>query len=183
MEYPLTQLLGDWRNGNQQALNELIDVISPQLREIAARHMRKEAVGHTLQATALVNEAYLRLYDAEVDWQDRAHFLSIASVTMRRILVDYARSKKRDKRSAEALQITFDESMVVASQEPWDMLDLDTALSEFAEFEESGAKILEMRIFSGMKMQEIAEVLGVSLATAERNLKSARAWLHRRLSA
>ncbi|MFT5084534.1 MAG: RNA polymerase sigma factor (TIGR02999 family) [Lentisphaeria bacterium] len=183
MENQLTQLLGEWRNGNQQALNELITNLSPELREMAARHMRKEAMGHTLQATAIVNEAYLRLYDADVDWQNRAHFLSIVSVTMRRILVDHARAKKRDKRGADALQITFDESMLVANQDQCNMLDLDAALSEFSEFEEIGAKILEMRIFSGMKMQEIAEVLCVSVATAERNLKSARAWLHKRLSA
>jgi len=182
MEPQLTQLLGEWRKGNQQALNELINTLSPKLREMAARHMRKEAMGHTLQATAVVNEAYLRLHDTDVDWQDRAHFLSVACITMRRILVDYARAKKRDKRGADALQVTFDESMMLASQDQCDMLDLDAALSEFAEFEEVGAKILEMRIFSGMKMQEIAEVLDVSLATAERNLKSARAWLHRRLS-
>ena len=182
MENQLTQLLGEWRNGNQQALNELIHYLSPHLKEMANRHMQKEAMGHTLQATAVVNEAYLRLHDTHIDWQNRAYFLSIACVTMRRVLVDHARAKKRGKRGVDSLHVALEESMIVSNQDQCDVLALDAALLEFAELDEVGAKILEMRIFSGMKMQEIADVLGISIATTECNLKSARAWLHKRLS-
>ena len=182
MDVKLTQLLVNWRNGNQEALDDLIEILSPTLKQMAVNQMFKEGVGHTLQPTALVNEAYIRIYDANVRWQDRSHFLSVVSITMRRILVDHARAKKRDKRNADGLQVTFVESMIHETPCQYDILDLDCALTEFSEFEEVGAKILEMKFFSGMKMQDIADVLEVSLATAERNLKSSRAWLPRRLT-
>ena len=183
MNNDITQLLTDWRSGNRQALNQLIESLYPQLKKMASGFMRKEAMGHTLQTTVVVNEAYARLYDADVDWQDRAHFLSVASITMRRILVDHARSKKRDKRGGDALNVTFDEGILQGlHQDNADVLALDDALNQLTEFDEEGARILEMRIFSGMSMNEVAEVLGVSLATAERRLKAVRAWLYSQLS-
>ena len=177
----VTQLLHDWRSGKPKALNELIPLVQDTLRQLAGRYMRGEHAGHTLQATALVNEAFLRLVDAKVTWQNRAHFIAIAARNMRHILVDHAKAKHREKRGGDAVRITLQETKLGASDEP-DILDLEEAMTLLAKVDERKAHIIELSFYGGLTYDEIAEVMAISPATVDRELRFAKAWLYRALS-
>lgn len=182
-ENPITQLLVDWRAGRQQALDEALPLIFDGLHRIAQRYMRQENPGHTLQPTAIVNEAYLKLVDAEVDWQNRAHFFAVAARMMRRILVDHAKQKHRDKRGGAATRLSLDDLPASQPDRDVDILALDLALQQLARLDERKCKIVELHFFGGLNYQETAEVLKISAATVDRDLRFAKAWLHRALSA
>ena len=179
---PITQLLVDWRGGRQAALDELIPLVHDELRRIARGYMRREAEGHTLQPTAVVNEAYLRLVDAEVPWNDRIHFYAVAARLMRRILVDHAKAKHRDKRGGAAQLLTLEEERAGAPARDLDVLELDLALEGLAGFDERKSRIVELHYFGGLNYDETAEALGISAATVHRELRLAKAWLHREMA-
>ena len=178
----ITQLLMDWRAGQPDALAALMPQVHNTLHQLAAKYMRGENPGHTLQATALVNEAYLRLVDADVSWQNRAHFLAVAARTMRHILVDHAKSKHRDKRGGGAVQVTLNDAQLVGDSPAPDVLDLEAALGRLAEFDARKAQVVELSFYGGMSYEEIGEALGISPATVDRELRFAKAWMHRELS-
>ena len=180
----LTQMLKQWSDGNQSVLNELMPLVYDELRRQASRYLRRERAGHTLQTTALIHEAYLKLIDQKtVAWQNRSHFFAIAAQAMRRILVDYARERKREKRGGAAENLPIDEAFQIAAKEKGvDLIALDEALTRLAEFDERQARIVELRFFSGLDNDETAQVLGVSNATVRRDWNMAKAWLHRQLS-
>jgi RNA polymerase sigma-70 factor, ECF subfamily len=175
----VTELLHAWRGGDRAALDRLIPLVHDELHRLASGHMRGERPDHTLQTTALVDEAYLRLVDAEVDWQDRAHFLAVAATVMRRVLVDHARGRARGKRAG--VKITLEEAALVSPSSSDDMLALDDALSRLAKNDERTAKAVELHYFGGLTYREIGEVLDVSEATVDRDLRLARAWLYNEL--
>lgn len=177
----VTQLLLDWRAGQKNALNELIPAVQDSLRQLAGKYMRGEKAGHTLQATALVNEAFIKLIDVDITWQNRAHFMAIAANTMRRILVDHARAKLREKRGGDLLQITLHETKVGGNNEP-DLLDLEDALEQLHKMDPRKAKVIELSFYGGLTYDEIGEVLDISAATVDRELRFAKAWLYRELS-
>jgi RNA polymerase sigma factor (TIGR02999 family) len=178
----ITRLLVDWRGGDQAALEQLIPLVHDELRRLARRHMAHERVGHTLQATALVNEAFVRLIDVrQVKWQDRAHFFAMSSRLMRRILVDFARSKGYQKRGGGAQKVSFDEALVVTNEPGHDLVGLDDALNALAVFDARKAQVVEMRFFGGLSVEETAEALNVSVDTVMRDWKLAKAWLLREL--
>lgn len=177
----VTQLLQDWRGGSQQALDQLTPLVYEALRQLAERYMYGERSGHTLQATAVVHEAYLRLVDMEIDWQDRTHFFAIAARLMRRILVDHARTQRRAKRGGGATKLTLDEALVVAPESSSDLVDLDEALTQLAGFDERKAQVVELHFFGGLTYDETAAVLGISPATVDRELRLAKAWLYKEL--
>ena len=178
----ITRLLIDWRGGDQAALEQLIPLVHEELRRLARRHMAHERVGHTLQATALVNEAFVRLIDVQqVKWQDRAHFFAMSSRLMRRILVDFARSKGYQKRGGGAQKVSFDEALFVAREPGQDLVALDDALTALAAFDARKAQVVEMRFFGGLSVEETAEALNVSVDTVMRDWKLAKAWLLREL--
>jgi len=177
----ITRLLLDWRAGDQRALAELLPLVEHRLHQIAARQMRGERPGHTLQATVLVNDAYLKLVDASVSWQSRAHFLAVAARIMRNILVDHAKARRRDKRGGGDVRVTlYEADIAVAGQEP-DILDLEKALARLGAFDERKVKVIEMNFYGGMTYDEIGEALGISPATVDRELRMAKAWLYREL--
>jgi RNA polymerase sigma factor (TIGR02999 family) len=179
---PITRLLVDWRGGDQAALEQLIPLVHDELRRLARRHMAHERVGHTLQATALVNEAFVRLIDVrQVKWQDRAHFFAMSSRLMRRVLVDFARSKGYQKRGGGAQKVSFDEALVVTNEPGQDLVGLDDALNALAAFDARKAQVVEMRFFGGLSVEETAEALKVSVDTVMRDWKLAKAWLLREL--
>ena len=181
--HQVTRLLVDWRNGDQGALEQLIPLVHEELRRVARRHMAHERAGHTLQATALVNEAYVRLIDVrQVNWQDRAHFFAMSSRLMRRILVDFARSKGYQKRGGGAQKVSLDEALIVSQEPGADLVALDDALSALAVFDARKAQVVEMRFFGGLSVEETAEALKVSVDTVMRDWKLAKAWLLRELS-
>jgi RNA polymerase sigma factor (TIGR02999 family) len=181
--HQVTRLLVDWRNGDQGALEQLIPLVHDELRRVARRHMAHERVGHTLQATALVNEAYVRLIDIrQVNWQDRAHFFAMSSRLMRRILVDFARSKGYQKRGGGAQKVSLDEALIVSSEPGADLVALDDALDALAAFDARKAQVVEMRFFGGLSVEETAEALKVSVDTVMRDWKLAKAWLLRELA-
>lgn len=177
----VTQLLLDWRAGEKQALNKLLPMVQDNLRQLAAKYMRGENAGHTLQPTALVNEAFLKLIDAKLTWQNRAHFMAIAANTMRRILVDHARAKHREKRGGDAIQVTLHETRIGGQNEP-DILDLEDVLEKLTQFDERKAKVIELSFYGGLTYDEIAEVMEISAATVDRELRFAKAWLYRELN-
>jgi len=171
-----------WREGDESALDRLVPIVHSELRRIARRCMAGERAGHSLQATALVNEAYLRLIDVQhVNWQNRAHFLAMSARFMRRILVDYARSKRYQKRGGGAVNVTFDESLPVAAEPGMDLVALDDALKALAMVDERKSRVVELRFFGGLSVEETATVLGVSPETIMRDWKLAKAWLMREL--
>ena len=180
---PVTQLLVEWQNGSQKALDRLIPLVYEELRTIAGRYLSRESVGHTLQSTALVHEAYFRLVgQRRVQWQNRAHFFGIAAQMMRRILVDHARHQHRDKRGGPAQKLSLDEAIAVAEPEvDVDLLALDEALTALARIDPRGARIIELRFFSSLTIEETAEVLDVSTGTVKRDWIAARAWLSREM--
>ena len=180
----VTRLLEDWGKGNREALDELLPLVHAELRKVASRHLAKERPGHTLQPTALVNEAYLRLIgQRDIKWQNRAHFIGVAAQLMRFILVDHHRKKRNAKRGGAAVRITFNEELDVADERGGgDFLALDTALAKLAEQDERKAKIAELKYFGGLNTEETAEALSISTATVVREWRLARAWLQRELT-
>ena len=178
----MTELLLKWREGDEAALDRLVPIVHDELRRIARRCMAGERAGHSLQATALVNEAYLRLIDVKhVNWQNRAHFLAMSARLMRRILVDYARSKGYQKRGGGAVKVTFDEGLPVAAEPAMDLVALDDALKTLAAVDERKSRVIELRFFGGLSVEETANVLAVSPETVMRDWKLAKAWLMREL--
>jgi RNA polymerase sigma factor (TIGR02999 family) len=181
----VTELLSQVRGGKREALDVLLPVVYGELRKIAARYMRAEWEGHTLQPTALVHEAYLRLVDQrDVEWQSRAHFFGVAAQLMRRLLVDHARGRNRRKRGGGLLVVPLDGNDVAgpAPDEGIDMVGLDAALDRLSELSPQQGRIVELRYFGGLSIEETAEVLGVSTMTVKRGWAMARAWLRRELS-
>lgn len=178
----VTRLLLDWRGGNAEALNDLLPLVYDELRRLAARHMVGEAEGHTLQPTALVHEAYVRLVDAEVQWQDRAHFFAAASRVMRRMLVDHARSRGRQKRGGGRARVTLHAADAVSPAPDLDLLALDEALEALNAHDPRKARAIELRYFGGLNLEEIAEVTEVSIATVHRDIRMATAWLMAQLA-
>ena len=178
--HEVTQLLLAWSNGDQAAMDQLIPLVYEELRRLAKRQMGGERPGHTLQTTALVNEAYLRLIDSsQVHWQNRAHFFAISAQLMRRILVDFARARHNLKRGGKAPQVSLVEALEVAQEQGADLVALDDALQTLATLDPRQSQVVEMRFFGGLSIEETAEVLGVSHATVERDWKMARAWLRK----
>lgn len=180
----ITEILQAWNDGRREALDEIVPLVYDELRRQARRYLRRERGNHTLQTTALVNEAYLKLIDQRnVAWQNRAHFFGIAASLMRRILVDYARTKHRHKRGGAAENLPLDEAILIKAEgNDLDLLALDEALNRLAAIDAQQARIVELRYFSGLSIEETAEVLAISIATVKRNWNMARAWLHRELT-
>lgn len=178
---PITSLLREWQDGDPSALERITPRLHAELRRLAAGHMRRESAGHTLQSTALVNEAYLRLVDVDLDFASRAHFLAIASRVMRRVLVDHARRKQRVKRGGNERALTFDEAIHVVDAEDPRIVDLDEALNNLESFDARMARGIEMIFFGGLTTTEAAEALGISRVTLNEDLKLAKAWLQREL--
>ena len=178
----VTGLLLAWGTGDEEALEQLVPLVHGELRRIARRCMAGERKGHSLQATALVNEAYLRLVDVQhMNWQNRAHFLAMSARLMRRILVDYARSKGYQKRGGGAVRVTFDEGLPVVGGRDQDLVAVDDALEALAKIDERKSRVVELRFFGGLSVEETATVLKVSPETVMRDWKLAKAWLLRAL--
>lgn len=179
----VTQLLVDYSNGKREALDVLTPLVYGELRNLAARYLRRERSGHTLQSTALVHEAYLRLIDQnQVRWQNRAHFFGVAAQMIRRILVDHARTRHAQKRGGNARKLSLDEAVGLPEQRDLDIVALDDALKLLAELDPRQSKVIELRFFGGLSIEETAEALGISPATVKREWVTARAWLLRQLS-
>ena len=184
LKQEFTQLLVAWSEGDRSALDQLMPVVYDELRRLAKFYMSGEREGHLLQTTALVNEAYLRLTDSSrVKWQNRAHFLAVSAQMMRRILVDFARSRNFQKRGGGAQQVSLAEAMSISLEKDKDLVGLDEALNELALVDERKSKVVEMRFFGGLSVEETAEVLKVSVDTVMRDWKFAKVWLLRELSA
>ena len=180
----ITQLLLAWRNGEPQALEQLMPLVLQELKKIARNFMRGQRIGHTLQTTALVNEAYVRLVDSSrVNWQDRSHFFAISAQLMRRVLVDIARRKNSLKRGGERVQVSLADDVKAAPQKETDVVALDEALERLAQLNPRHSQIVELRYFGGLTEEEIAETLGVSVRTVRRDWNLARTWLYRELKA
>ena len=178
----VTQLLVAWGKGDQHAFDALMPEVRKELHRLAAHYMAEEPPGHELQPTALINEAYLRLVDwKNIQWADRAHFFGMAANMMRRVLVDYARSRYRLKRGGEAIQVSFTEAANVPVPQSADVLALDKSLRELEKIDPRKSQIVEMRFFGGLSQEETAEALNVSVATVRRDWSLARAWLAREL--
>lgn len=180
----VTQLLREWSGGRQEARDELLGLVYEPLRAIASRHLHREREGHTLQPTALVNELYLKLVgQRSVAWNDRAHFFAVAAQVMRRILVDHARRKKSDKRGGDMIPVTIGAALDLAATESFDVVALDVALENLEKIFPQQARVVELRFYAGLTIDETAHVLEVSPATISREWTMARAWLRRELSA
>ena len=177
----VTQLLRQWSNGNKQALDELMPFVYDQLRRLAGNCLRSERPDHTLRATALVNEAYLRLVDADVAWQDRVHFFAVSARMLRRILVDHAKSNNRQKRGGEFQKIPLDEAVLVGPQGDKSIVELDEALKRLAAQDQRKSELIELLFFGGLTYDEAAAALKISPATVHRELTLAKAWLYREL--
>jgi len=177
----VTRLLRQWNEGNKAALDELMPVVYDQLHRLAAKSLRSERPDHTLRATALVNEAYLRLVNADVQWQDRVHFFAIAARMLRRILVDHAKADQREKRGGGAEKVEFDEAVMIGPQTTAGIIELDLALRRLADHDQRKSEIIELLCFGGLTYDETAEALKISPATVHRELKMAKAFLHREL--
>jgi RNA polymerase sigma factor (TIGR02999 family) len=168
---------------DKEALDKMMPAIYEELRRQAARYLRREQPGHTLQTTALIHEAYVRLVDQRnVQWQNRAHFFGIAAQMMRRILVDHARTKKRAKRGGSNIKVSLDDATVAVKGQNLDVVAIDEALSRLSKIDEQQSRVVELRFFSGLTVEETAEVMGISPATVKRDWSMAKAWLHRELS-
>jgi RNA polymerase sigma factor (TIGR02999 family) len=178
--HEVTELLLAWGQGDDSALNRLMPIVYDELRRVAHRYMGREREAHVLQTTALVNEAYLRLIDSSrVQWRNRAHFFAISSQLMRRVLVDLARARDRDKRGGGRIQVTLDEELVGADHRSADLIALDDALTDLSAADERAGRVVEMRFFGGLGNDEVAEALGISPETVKRDWRWARAWLLR----
>ena len=179
----VTQLLGDWSGGDEGALEKLIPLVQPELHRLAHYYMSRERAGHTLQTTALLNEAYLQLTDkTQLPWQNRTHFMAVAAQLMRRIMVDHARARHALKRGAGAIRVTLDEAALVTEERAEELLALDEALEKLAEFDRRRCEIVEMRYFGGLTVEEIADVLKVHPNTVMRDWRAAKAWLYAELT-
>jgi RNA polymerase sigma factor (TIGR02999 family) len=179
----MTERLVGYGRGDKEALDKLMPAVYDELRRQAARYLRRERAGHTLQTTALIHEAYVRLVDQRnVQWQNRAHFFGIAAQMMRRILVDHARTKKRAKRGGSDVKISLADATILVKEQDLDVVALDEALTRLAEIDEQQSRVVELRFFSGLTVEETAEVMGISPATVKRDWSMAKAWLHRELS-
>lgn len=173
----VTELLVAWSNGDQSAIDKLVPIIYAELHRLARRYMQSAGPGHTLQTTALVNEAYLRLVNQQqVTWQNRAHFFAVSATSMRHILVDMARGRGRERRGGNAFHLPLDETLL-SSNRATELVALDDALTALAEFDDRKRRIVELRFFGGLTLEETAELLRISHATVEREWKRARAWL------
>jgi RNA polymerase sigma factor (TIGR02999 family) len=179
----VTQLLGDLRNGRPAAASQLIPLVYDELHRLARVQMRHERPDHTLQATALVHEAYLRLvHDAEKSWQNRAHFIGVAAQVMRRILIDHARARRAAKREGVLQQVPLEECSLMTDAQSEQLVAINEALDRLAQFDPRQSRVVELRFFGGLTVDETAEALGVSVKTVTREWRLARAWLHREVS-
>jgi RNA polymerase sigma factor (TIGR02999 family) len=178
----ITRLLNKWADGDEGAGDALTPLVYDELRRLAARIFRSERSGHTLQPTALVHEAYARLVDVEVSWQDRAHFYSLAARMMRRLLVNHANARNAQKRGAGAVRVTLNESRTPGPDADADLLELDEALTALAEIDARKAELIQLQYFGGLSFREMEEVTGLSSSTLDRDLRLARAWLKDQLS-
>jgi RNA polymerase sigma factor (TIGR02999 family) len=176
-------MLLDWRSGNKEALSQLMPLVYDELRRLAAYHMRRERAQHTLQPTALVNEAYLRLVGMKISWQGRAHFFAVAARLMRRLLVDHARANRCDKRGQAEPKVSLDSVNSTSLKARLDLIALDEALTQLATFDQRKSEIIELCFFGGLNNDEVAEALGISRATLQRDLRLAKAWLKHELRA
>ena len=183
MHSEVTQILLSWNHGDKRSLDELMPLVYGELRKLAASYLRKERADHTLQSTALVNEAFLRLVDQrDVHWQSRAHFFAIAAQMIRRILVDHARAQQAEKRGSGGIKIELDEAMAVSNNDrDLNVLALHDALEKLAELDPRQSRIVELRFFAGLSVEETAAVTELSTATVKREWSSARAWLFREI--
>ncbi|HVP45855.1 MAG TPA: sigma-70 family RNA polymerase sigma factor [Bryobacteraceae bacterium] len=180
----VTRLLVDWGNGDQQALEKLTPLVYQELKRLAARYLRRERREHTLQSTALVHEAWLRLIDQkQVQWQNRAQFFGIAAEMIRRILIDHARNRQAAKRGDGAIKLSLDDALATPNRRDLELVALDDALHDLAKLDPQQGRLVELRFFAGLSIEESAEVLGVSPATVKREWTTAKAWLYRELSA
>jgi RNA polymerase sigma factor (TIGR02999 family) len=180
---PVTQLLVRWRDGDREALEALMPLVYDELRRLAHHYLRQERSDHTLQSTALVHEAYLRLAGQNPpQWQNRAHFFGIAAHIMRQILVEYARGRSAAKRGGSACRLTLDEAVALPQQMDVDVVELDKALTGLAELDVQQSRIVELRYFAGLTIEDTSEVLGISPATVKRDWVTARAWLYRAMT-
>lgn len=183
MSQEVTQLLRAWRGGDQTALDRLLPLVYDELRRLAAHYLRGERQGHTLQSSALVNEAYLRLVEQDqIDWQSRAHFFGVASQVMRRVLVDHARARNYQKRGGKLAHVELDEAATLVAEQAAELVALDEALDALARLDPRKSRVVELRYFGGLSAEETAEVLGVSEVTVLREWGRAKAWLRRELS-
>jgi RNA polymerase sigma factor (TIGR02999 family) len=173
----VTRLLHNINEGKGEAVEELIPLVYAELRRLAAHYLKSEREGHTLQPTALVHEAFLKLVEQETNWQNRNHFFAIAANLMRRILVDYARSHKADKRGGEAEKVSLEDAFIFVKEKPLQMIALDEALKELAKIDERRSRVVELKFFGGLNNEEIGKVLGVHSNTVLRDWNLARAWL------
>lgn len=179
----ITQLLLHWSKGDEAAFEQLIPLVYPELRRLARRYMGREDANHTLQTSALINEAYLRLIDQQqVVWKDRGHFFAVATRVMRHILIDHARRHRYAKRGGGAPHVPLDSVRLGSDQRARELLALDEALQKLSTFDARKSQIVEMRFFGGMTVEETAEVLGISAITVKREWRSAKAWLHSELT-
>lgn len=180
----ISRLLREWSDGNRAAFAELLPLVYGELHRQAARYLRHERIGHTLQTTALIHEAYLRLIDQrDVRWQSRTHFFAIAAQMMRRVLIDYARAKHREKRGGDDVRMPLDAvNLLAGNEDSVDLIALDQALKRLAELDEQQARVVELRYFGGLSLEETAEVLHISRATTARDWDVAKAWLRRELT-
>jgi RNA polymerase sigma-70 factor, ECF subfamily len=177
-----TELLRAWSQGDEAALDDLMPLVEQELHRLARTYMSREREGHTLQATALVNEVFLRLAKGTTpDWQDRSHFVGIAARLMRRVLIDHARTRGYQKRGGNAQQVSFDEAMPITPEMDVDVLAVDRALEALARIDARKSQVVELRFFGGLSVEETAEVLGVSSETVKRDWRFARLWLSREL--
>lgn len=178
----ISVILKDWSGGNRGSADRLLALVYDELRKIAGQYLRKEKSDHTLQPTALVHEAYMKLIDiSDISWQDRAHFFAVSANIMRHILVDHARAKLTHKRGGDAQRISLEDADSFSDQQDVDLLAVDEALKELAKFDELQSRIVELRFFGGLTIEETAHVAGISPATVKREWTMAKAWLHRRL--
>lgn len=179
----ITALLVDWSNGDRSALEKLLPLVERELHRLAHSYMRRENPDHTLQTTALINETYLRLVDQrKVQWQNRAHFFGIAAQIMRRILLNYARDQRRLKRGGKAVHVSLSEALIMPGEKDREIIALDDALNRLEAFDKRKAKVVELRFFGGLTVEEVAEVLDVSNITVLRDWKFAKAWLAREMA-
>jgi RNA polymerase sigma factor (TIGR02999 family) len=179
----VTQLLSQWTDGDPRALDALLPLVYDELRRLARSYLQRERSDHTLQSTALVHEAYLRLVDQNVSWQNRAHFFGIAAQMMRRILVDHARGRNSAKRGEGVCKVTLDEEIARAGQRDLDVIALDEALTNLARFDPQQSRIVELRFFAGLSIEDTSEILQISPATVKRDWAMAKAWLFREMHA
>jgi RNA polymerase sigma factor (TIGR02999 family) len=179
----ITELLVDWSKGDREALNKLTPLVYDELHRLASRYLRHERANHTLQTTALVHEAYLRLVDQRnANWQNHVQFFAVAAQLMRRILVDYARSHGAAKRGGGYAKLSLDEAMIVSKEKSADLMALDEALNSLAAIDPEQSRVVELRVFGGLTVEETAEALGVSPRTVKREWSMAKAWLHRQIT-